>query len=58
MQESAKLHSELTTHSGRQRGGAPIYDGKHEQVGLSVVILHIELGPHGEGSQGFSGVRS
>lgn len=25
-------HSELTTHSGRQLGGAPMYSGKHEHT--------------------------
>lgn len=45
-------HSELITHSGRQFGGDPRYDGKQEQDGLFPAFLHCEFGPHGEGTQG------
>ena len=46
-------HSALIEHSGRQFGGDPIYVGRHEQDGLSLKSLHCELGPHGDGTQGF-----
>lgn len=33
-------HSELTMHSGRQFGGAPIYSGKHEHTAWLLMALH------------------
>lgn len=33
-------------------GGVPIIPGEHEQVALSFMSRQIELGPHGEGTQG------
>jgi hypothetical protein len=48
----------LTTHSGLQFGGEPIFPGKHEQAGLSPTARHSELGPQGEGIHGFAGLYS
>lgn len=45
-------------HSGWQLGGAPLNSGKQEQDGDSPTTLHIEFGPHGEGSQGLIGFAS
>lgn len=41
-------------HSGRQAGGAPTYSGRQEQTACSLSSLHCELGPQGEGWQGFT----
>ena len=49
------LHSSFVTHSGRQFGGAPLYPGAHEHIGLLPKGLHLELGPHGDGSHGLLG---
>jgi hypothetical protein len=49
MQAFVSGHSGSVTHSGRQFGGAPFISGKHEQLALPLLILHIEFGPHGEG---------
>lgn len=46
-------HSELTRHSGRQFGGAPMYVGRHEQDGEPLKSLHCEFDPHGDGMHGF-----
>lgn len=43
------------THSGRQFGGAPSIPVTHEQIARSPWTRHTELGPHGEGTQGFTG---
>lgn len=53
----AKLlgHSLLLIHSGLQFGGAPVNSGKQEQDGESPITLHCELGPQGDGWQGFAG---
>lgn len=40
-------------HSGLQFGGDPINSAKHEQEGVSPLTWHWDLGPHGEGTQGF-----
>jgi hypothetical protein len=49
-----RSHSELVTHSGRQEGGEPIILETQEQIGCPLgPSLHSELGPHGEGLQGF-----
>lgn len=53
MQASELEHSLLLTHSGRQFGGVPMNSGKQEQEGISPFTTHWELGPHGEGMQGF-----
>lgn len=52
----AKLlgHSELITHSGRQFGGLPTKFGRQEHEGYPSEFLHWELGPQGEGLQGFT----
>lgn len=47
-------HSLLPTHSGWQFGGWPMKFGWQEQEGVSPLTWHIALGPHGEGTQGFS----
>lgn len=44
--------SELTTHSGRQFGGAPKYPVKHEQDALPLITLHWAFCPQGDGIQG------
>lgn len=56
----AKLlaHSELITHSGRQFGGLPVNSGRHEHEGVPPISLHCELGPHGDGTQGLTGIGS
>ncbi|KAI9586455.1 hypothetical protein GQX74_002302 [Glossina fuscipes] len=48
-----KGHSEFTTHSGRQFGGAPTKLSKQEQEGEFPTTRHSELGPHGLGKQGW-----
>lgn len=48
-------HSALTTHSGRQPGGDPIYCGRHEQMACSLLTLHWLLGPQGLGVHGLTG---
>lgn len=55
MQAKLKEHSLLLTHSGLQFGGELINPGKQEHEGDSPDILHCELGPHGDGRQGFIG---
>lgn len=45
-------HSLLLVHSGLQFGGTPINSGIQEQEGESLILWQIELGPHGDGSQG------
>lgn len=47
-------HSELTTHSGRQFGGAPVNSGKHEQTAWLFTSRHWLFKPHGDGWHGFS----
>jgi len=51
-------HSEFEMHSGRQLGGAPTNSGRQEQDGDSPDTRHSELGPQGEGWQGFCGLSS
>lgn len=46
-------HSELEMHSGWQYGGEPLYSGRHEQEGISLMTWHWAYGPQGEGWQGF-----
>lgn len=46
-------HSLLLVHSGLQFGGAPMYCGIQEQVGDSFTAWQMELGPQGDGKQGF-----
>lgn len=51
MQALSRLQSELRTHSGRQPVyGSPWNSGRQ----LHLPLLHCELDPHGEGSQGSS----
>lgn len=33
-------HSELTTHSGLQFGGEPMYSGRHEHTACSFTVRH------------------
>lgn len=47
-------HSVLLVHSGRQLGGDPIYSFMQLHWALSPFSMHSELGPHGEGRQGFT----
>lgn len=47
---------ELTTHSGRQLGGAPIISGRQLQAGLPSTMRQSELLPQGEGSHGLAGI--
>lgn len=47
-------HSLLLIHSGWQSGGFPINSGRQEQDGILFISLHTELGPQGDGTQGFS----
>lgn len=49
-------HSEFIEHSGRQFGGDPINVGKHEHAGLSLITLHSEFCPHGDGLHGLMGL--
>lgn len=44
-------HSVLTTHSGRQLGGAPIYSAKQEHTAWLLIDLHWLFGPQGDGKQ-------
>lgn len=53
MQALSLVHSALIVHSGRQFGGEPIYLDRHEQDGISLMLLQTEFGPHGDGTQGF-----
>lgn len=46
-------HSELTTHSGLHDGGVPMKSCWQVHTACSLLILHILLGPHREGVQGF-----
>lgn len=43
-------------HSGRQLGGVPMKPVRHAHDGDPLISLHSELGPQGDGSQGFSNV--
>lgn len=43
--------SALSTHSGLQLGGAPMWSGRQEQAGTPPTSWHSELGPHGDGTQ-------
>lgn len=45
-------HSKLSLHSGRQSGGFPIKLGPHVQATCEPITRHMELGPHGFGTQG------
>lgn len=58
MQAIFELQSEFVVHSGRQFGGLPMYDRKHEHDGEPLMSLHSEKGPHGEGKQGLTGCNS
>lgn len=42
-------------HSGRQFGGTPTYEGRHEQEGVLPLTWHWAYGPQGEGTQGLTG---
>jgi len=44
--------SEFSTHSGRQPGGAPMYDTWHEQTARQSTSRHWLYGPHGDGLHG------
>jgi hypothetical protein len=52
MQAWLLAHSELTTHSGLQLGGEPMYPDKQEQDGEPPISRHCENGPHGVGWHG------
>lgn len=56
IQASSVRHSELITHSGLQFGGMPINSDWQVQTAWSLFSRHIELGPHGDGVHGFTGV--
>jgi len=43
--------SALSTHSGRQFGGAPTWSGKQEHAGTPLSSWHCEFGPQGDGTQ-------
>lgn len=45
--------SACIVHSGRQLGGLPINEGKHEQDGEFPISRHSEFGPQGDGTHGF-----
>lgn len=49
LQVLSEGHSVLTTHSGLQFGGDPLYSGKQEHTLCPFDIRHWLLGPHGEG---------
>lgn len=55
MQARFDGQSGFIIHSGRQFGGVPMYDDKHEHDGLLPEDIHWEFGPHGEGTHGFLG---
>lgn len=55
-QANAAGHSALIVHSGRQLGGAPIKPGWQLHAGISPELIHIELGPHGDGWHGSMGI--
>lgn len=48
-------HSELTTHSGLQFGGDPVYSGRQEQTACPLILRHWLFGPHGDGLHGLTG---
>lgn len=48
-------HSELTVHSGRQVGGTPTNPSWQRHTACPLWTRQLLLGPHGDGSQGFSG---
>lgn len=52
MHANLSAHSLLLIHSGLQFGGDPIYSGKHEQDGNSLITLQIAFCPQGDGRQG------
>lgn len=52
MQASFNGQAELTTHSGLQVGGAPMYPFMQEHVACILFCLHRLLGPQGDGLQG------
>lgn len=54
MQASSFGHSLLAMHSGLQFGGLPINSFKQAHDGELPTSLQMELGPHGDGSQGFT----
>lgn len=54
MHASMLEHSGLMVHSGLQLGGIPKYPTKQEQEGDLPMLRHSELGPHGDGTQGFT----
>lgn len=54
MQAFSFEHSELVMHSGRQLGGLPKYSSEQAHEGEPAISLQTELGPHGEGSHGFT----
>lgn len=56
MQAKLLIHSELIVHSGLQFGGLLMYPTKQEHDGEPPMSWHCELGPHGDGTQGFVGV--
>lgn len=49
MQALSAGQSVFTKHSGRQFGGEPMYCGKHVQEARSLIFLHSEYNPHGDG---------
>lgn len=55
-QASAEAQSLLTTHCGRQAGGAPTWPGKQAHDGdPAPATVHVEYGPHGDGTHGSRG---
>lgn len=55
MQARLFSQSSLLTHSGLQFGGEPINSARQLQEGESPLTWHSELGPQGDGWQGFAG---
>lgn len=58
MQAKWSGHSLLLIHSGLQFGGELINPARHEHDGLSLITLHSEFGPQGDGWHGLIGIRS
>lgn len=54
IQDLSSGHSELTKHSGRQFGGAPIISGKQLHTAWLSSSRHCEFNPQGDGVQGIS----
>ena len=52
MHDLSSEQSELIVHSGRQCGGLPMCDAKHEQTATLFIFRQREFGPQGEGEQG------